>query len=108
MLLGDGVERGKLADAGIGEENVDAPEFRFHLGVERVEIGELRHVALHADRAMADRGDGRVELGLAAAGHDHLRALGGEELRRRQSDSAIAARDDGDFSRKACPYRSPW
>ena len=51
---GDSVERGEFGYSGIGEQDVDPAEFLFDLGVEPVEIGEFRHVALNPQSPMAD------------------------------------------------------
>ena len=98
MRLGDSVERGEFGYSGIGEQDVDPAEFLFDLGVEPVEIGEFRHVALNPQSPMADLRDGGFEFSFAAAGNDHPRSFGGEKLCRGETNAAIAARHDRDFS----------
>ena len=91
-------ERGEFGYSGIGEQDVDPAEFLFDLGVEPVEIGEFRHVALNPQSPMADLRDGGFEFSFAAAGNDHPRSFGGEKLCRGETNAAIAARHDRDFS----------
>ena len=98
MLLGDLAERGELRAAGVGEQDVDPPVLLPHRRVEPIEVGQLRDVALHADRPVADLGDRPVQLLLPAAGDDDLGPLGREPLGRRQADAAVAARDDRDLA----------
>ena len=49
VLLGDRPERGELAAAGVGEQDVDPPVLLLDRRVEPVEVGQVRDVALHAD-----------------------------------------------------------
>ena len=65
-----------------------------HDVIEPVEVGEAGDVALHADRAMADRLHRRVEFFLTAAGDEHLGALFGQFLRDAEADTAVAAGHD--------------
>ena len=95
VLLGDLLQGGELAAAGVGEEHVDAPVVAGHGRVEPVQVGQVGDVALHAGRAVADLGHGGVERVLAAAGDEDVRALGREPLRGGQADAAGAAGHDG-------------
>jgi len=68
------------------------------LAVDPVDVGELGCVALYCGGVAADRGDGLVELRLAAAGDEDPRAFLGEALGGAEADAGAAARDDGDFA----------
>jgi hypothetical protein len=48
MFLGDAAQGGKLAEAGIGEDNVDLPPLRLDGFVEPIKISQLGDVALDA------------------------------------------------------------
>ena len=52
--FGDGAERCEFADAGVGEENVDAAFLLLDGGVEAIEIGEIGDVALDGGDVFAD------------------------------------------------------
>jgi hypothetical protein len=78
MLFADLAEGGELVKTGIGEQHVDATCFHFDGGVDPVDIGELRYVALNCHDVASDRGDGLVQLRLATACDEYLRALCGE------------------------------
>ena len=86
-----------FAAAGVGEQDVDPPVFLLDRGVEPVEVRQLRDVALHADRAVADLRDRLVEFRLPASGDDHLGAFGREPPGCGQADATVAAGDDRDF-----------
>ena len=62
MVFGNIAERGKLADARIGEQNVDRSRFVLHQSEEPVEIGEVHDIALNAAGFVPDLGDGRFQL----------------------------------------------
>jgi hypothetical protein len=91
VLLSDRAQGQHVATAGVGEQGIDLGVALLHGVVEAVDVGQLRHVGLHAHRVAADRLDGRVQLGLAAAGDEHARALGRERLSGGQADAAGAA-----------------
>ena len=80
VFFGDLFERGELALAGAGEEDVDLALFALDGLVEAVEVGEIGGVALHAGDVFADELHGLIELLLAASGDEDVRALFDEEL----------------------------
>src|SRR6266404_859761 len=55
------LERSKLGDAGVGEENVDLAEFLRDGCIKAIEIGEIRNIRLHGQNAVADDLDSFVE-----------------------------------------------
>src|SRR5713101_2760472 len=70
MLFGDGPKGNKFANAGIGENNIDAA---FHLGnglVKTIKVGKFGSVALNARNIAADCLHGLVEFLLSAARDD--------------------------------------
>src|SRR5258708_20506217 len=95
VLFGDCVEGGEFSRPGICEENVDVAPLFLYSSVQAIQIGEIGHVALHRGNAFADLLNRRVEFALTAAGDKDVCALRNEALRRGQSDSAVASRDDG-------------
>src|SRR6266481_2041471 len=97
VRLGDRPERRELAGSGVGEEDVDAALFLLHHGVQAIEVGELRDVALDGGGVRADLPRRHVELGLTAPGDEDVSALLGEPLGGGEADSAIAPGDDRDF-----------
>src|ERR1700722_1662827 len=66
--------------------------------VQPVKIGEIGNVALQRGNVLADLIDCRIEFALTTAGDKDVCALGNEALRRGETDSAVASRDDGYFS----------
>jgi len=66
-------------------------------GVLVVKIGEIGNVALHRGNVVADLFDCRIEFALTTAGDKNVCALCNEALRRSETDSAVASRDDGSF-----------
>src|SRR4029453_10203472 len=98
VRLGDGAEGQHLAPARIGEEHVDAPLLLLDGGVEAIEVGELRHVALHGHRAVADLLHRLIELALAPACDEDVGTFVRESLGGGEADAAVASRDHRDFS----------
>jgi hypothetical protein len=97
VLLGDLSQWGELAATGVGEQHVHPPVLLLHRCVEPVEIGQVGHVAADPDHPAADLLDRGVQLGLAAAGDDHLGPLCREPLGSGQPDAAGPAGDDRHF-----------
>ena len=98
VFLGDGAQRGKFTAARIGEQNVDAALLLLDGGVKAVEVGEIRDVALHTGDVLSDFLHGGVQLGLAAAGDEDVRALRDKAFGGGQADAAVASGDDRYFS----------
>jgi hypothetical protein len=63
------------------------------LRVDAIQILEIRSVGADPDRAVADRRGGLVELGLAPARDEDLRAAFRELARRREADAAAPSGD---------------
>jgi hypothetical protein len=97
VLLGDLSQWGELAATGVGEQYVHSPVLLLHRRVQPVEIGQVGHVAADPDRPAADLLDRGVQVGLAAAGDDHLGPLGREPLGGGQPDAAGPTGNDRHF-----------
>src|SRR6202140_2805418 len=97
MLFGDGPERNKFANAGVGENNIDSP---LHLGdglVETVKVGQFGNVSLNARNVAADCLYGLVEFLLATARNEDIRTLFDEKFCRSQPNPFGAACDESDL-----------
>src|SRR6202171_6285623 len=97
MLFGDGPERNKFANAGVGENNIDS---LLHLGdglVETIEVGQFGNVSLNARNVAADCLHGLVELLLATARDEDVGTLFDEKFCRSQPNPFRAPGDDGYF-----------
>jgi len=82
-----------MSAPGVREDDVEVLGLPRNLRIDAVELVELRGVGADAGGALADRRDGGVELGLAAASDKDPRAAGRELARRRQADAGAAAGD---------------
>ena len=51
------------------------PGSRLNSGVDAVEVGQVRDIALNYGGIAADRGDCLIQLGLAAANNKYVRTL---------------------------------
>src|ERR1700733_15417469 len=94
MLLGDGPEGNKFANAGVGENNIDSP---LHLGdglVETIKVVQVGNISLNARNIAADCLYGRVEFLLATARDEDMGTLFGEELCSSESNPFCLASDD--------------
>src|SRR6266403_2520541 len=100
QLLGDRAQGRKHRDAGIGEDNVEPALLPLDLCEEAIEVAEVRHVSLDAGHIASDLLDRRRRLRLAAPGDEDVGAFLHEPLRRRETDAAVATRDECDFSFK--------
>ena len=89
-------------DAGVVDQDVDAPEVVDGGADEIFDVSGRRDVGAHRERVAArllDRIDHRLRFALSAHPvDDHLGALGGETLRDRLADPARRARHDGDLA----------
>src|SRR5262249_184650 len=99
-LLGDRAQGCKFRDAGIGEGVVGPPFLPFDLCEEAIEAAELRPVSLDANHISPDLLHRRGQLGLTAPGDEDVGAFLHELLRRRETDAAVATRDECNFSFK--------
>src|SRR6266481_8490261 len=100
--LGDLAERHEFAQAGVGEEDVDATLLLLHRRVQSIQIREIGDVPLDAADVLADLAHRRVELGLTAPGDEDVRAFRGEPSCGGEADSAVAPGDDGDLAFELC------
>src|SRR5436190_5204061 len=94
MLFGDGPKGNKLADAGVGENNIDSP---LHLRdglVKTIKVSQLGNVSLNSRNVGADCLHGLVEFCLAAARDENMGTLSDEELCRSQPNPFCPAGDD--------------
>src|SRR5882762_4084610 len=97
MLCGDGPERNKFANAGVGENNIDSP---LHLGdglVETIEDGQFGTVSLNAGNIAADCLYSLGEFLLSTARDENIGALLGEMPYRSQPIPFGAACSDCDL-----------
>src|SRR5262249_47474592 len=96
-LLGDRAQGRQLRDAGVGEDDVEPALLPLDLGEEAIKVVEVRHVSLDAGHIASDLRDRRRRLGLTAPGDEDVGAFLHELLRRRETDAAVATRDECDF-----------
>src|SRR5437870_11873436 len=95
MLFGDGPKGNKLANAGIGENNIDSP---LHLRdglVETIKVSQLGNIALNSRNVGADCLHGLVEFLLAAARDDDIGTLFDEKFSSCQPNPFCPAGVDG-------------
>src|SRR6267378_2846618 len=98
MFFGDGPKGNKLADAGVGENNIDSP---LHLRdglVKTIKVSQLGNVSLNSRNVGADCLHGLVEFLLAAAGNEDIGTLFDEKLCRSQSNPFCPAGDDSNLA----------
>ena len=100
-FLADRAQGFEDADAGVGQENVDAALLGADPLEQAIEVVQLRDVALYGQDAAADLRRRAVQLRLAPAGDDHLRALRREPFGAGQADAAVGAGDDRDLALKS-------
>jgi hypothetical protein len=91
---------GIFRDARICEQDIEAPLLVVDASEEPIEIGKVRHVAGYACRIITDLLHCRLQFCFAAAGDEHIGALGDKPFRGRETDAAIAASDERYFSFK--------
>src|SRR5262249_8834559 len=97
-LLSDRAQGRQLRDAGIGEDNVEPALLPLDPGEEAIEVAEVRHVSLDAGHIASDLRDRRRRRGLTAPGDEDVGAFLHELLRRRETDAAVATRDECDLA----------
>jgi hypothetical protein len=102
VLLADRPERGDGADAGVGEQDVEAAVPLLHRVEQPVEVREVRDVAPHAGDVRADPSYRFIELRLPAARDEDVGPLGDEAPGGSQPDAAVAPGNDRDF-----PFQFP-
>src|SRR5713226_4028857 len=95
MLFGDGPKGNKLANVGVGENNIDLP---LHLSdglVKTIKVSQLGNVSLNSRNVGADCLHGLVEFLLAAARDEDIGTLFDEKFCRSQPNPFCSAGDDG-------------
>src|SRR5882724_2993127 len=95
MLFGDGPKGNKLANAGVGENNIDSP---LHLRdglVKAIKVSQLGHVSLNSRNVGADCLRGLVESLLAAARDEDIGTLFDQKFSSSQPNRFFSAGDDG-------------
>src|SRR5213594_571848 len=108
-LFGDLAEGRVSRDAGIREQDVKPPLLPLDLGEQAVEIAEVRNIASDSGDVATDLLDRRRQLGVPPSSDEHVRALTGELLRRRQANSAIATGHERDLAVQLSHVSaSPW
>jgi hypothetical protein len=100
MLFGDLAQRAEFVSAGIGEQDVNGVGFLSDHGIDPVEVGELRCIAVDRGDVSVDLGRGLVQLRLPPAGDEDLRAFLGKALRGAETNASAAACDNGDLLRE--------
>ncbi len=93
MLFADGPQRLHVAASGVGKQNVQPPDLFRNLGIDRVQIRQLRGIGTNAGCRRADGLNRCVQLGLATPGNKHLRALRRQHLCGCQTNAACATRN---------------
>src|SRR5712675_123528 len=89
----------QISEACIGEQNIDMAVFFFHGCIETVEVLHISDITLNTDSfAAADFLECYVDLFLAAAGDDDMRAFSNKTHGGGQAHTAVAAGDNGDFA----------
>src|SRR5713101_4378516 len=95
MLFGDGPKGNKLANAGVGENNIDSPLYLTDGLVKTIKVCQFGNVSLNSRNVGADCLHGLVEFLLAAARDEDIRTLFDEKLCRSKSNPFCSAGDDG-------------
>src|SRR5580765_8785724 len=94
-------ERLEFSDTGIDEQNVDFAEFVDDGGVKAIEVGEFGDISFCREDTVAKKLYSFVKRFLAAAGDGNFCALLHKASSGGETDTAVAAGDDGYFSCKA-------
>src|ERR1700756_1126760 len=97
MLLRNHSQWSKFSDAGVGENDIDAP-LRLYGLVETVKVGQFGNVSLNASDVAADRLNGFVEFFLTTAGGEYVRPFLDEELGCSQAYPGCTTSNNGHFS----------
>jgi hypothetical protein len=100
VIFIDGFEGKVCEDARVGEDNIEPALFLFNLSKEAVQVLQIRHVTLNGAYVRTDLFDGLVEFGLIAAGDEDVGSFADEVFRRGETDAAVAAGNQCNFSVK--------
>ncbi|SNQ50099.1 hypothetical protein FRACA_400032 [Frankia canadensis] len=106
-LLGELLQARERVDARVGEHHIQAIAPLPYPLVEAIHVGRDTDVARHRG-GVADLGGCLVQLGLAAAGDEHVRAVGRQPLRRGQADPGVAARHHSDLAVELSHFPVPF
>src|ERR1700676_2502370 len=104
MLLRERCQGSEFADADIGDQDIDL-SLRLHGLVESIEVRQFGDVSLNACDAAPDRLQRLVELLLAAARYEDIRAFVDEALRRGETYSRGASGNHGNLSLQLAHHR---
>src|SRR6266852_1141563 len=99
----------QISEACIGEQNIEMAVFFFYGCIETVEVFHISDITLNTDSfAAADFLECHVDLFLAAAGDDDMRAFSNKTHGGGEAHTAVAAGDNGDFAFEylchGCPH----
>src|SRR6266436_2126908 len=94
MLLGCLAEGGELADARIGDQNIDSPLCPADILVQTIQVSHTGDIPLDASDVVADRLHRLIELSLPASGNEEIGPFFGEELRDGQAYPFRPSRDE--------------
>src|ERR1700741_113994 len=95
MLFGDGPQRSKFANAGVGENNIDSPLHVRDGLVKTIQVSRLGNVSLNSRNVGTDCLHGLVEFLLSAARDEDIGTLFDEEFCGSQPDCFSPAGADG-------------
>src|SRR5258705_2143097 len=99
-LFADSAQDGIADNAGIRKHNIELALLMLDLSKEAFDVGDVRHVSLHAGDISSDFLDSCGQFRTAAPGDKHVGAFVDKLLRGRKTDPAVAARNERDFSVK--------
>src|SRR5258708_5236886 len=105
MFLCDAAQRGKLTEAGIGEDDIDSPPFHLDDFVEPIKVSQLGDVALDTGNIVPNGFHCLVKLLLATTRDEDVGPLIDEELRRGEAYSCRATGNDRHFSLQSAHSR---
>src|SRR5260221_12427777 len=98
-FFGDMADGCQISEACIGEQNIDMAVFFFYGCIETVEVFHISDITLNTDSfAAADFLECYVDLFLAAAGDDAMRAFTNKTHGGGEAHTTVAAGDNGDFA----------
>src|ERR1700693_959705 len=98
MLFGNGPKGNKLANAGIGENNIEMPLHLRDTLIKTIEVSQFGNISLNCGNVGADCLHGRVEVLLAAACDEDIGTFFDEQLRRSQPNPFRPPGDNGSLA----------
>jgi hypothetical protein len=97
VLRGDRAEQRGAPDAGVGEDDVQAPARLDDRRIQSIQVVAVSDVSGDAGGVLAELTEGGIDLGAPAPEDEHMSALVDETRCCRRADPARAARDHGGF-----------